>query len=69
MRVSDVLDALAAGAGFDELLADFSYLSREDVLACLAYGARCRSFGGPSRLMMRILIDATSIGRPFGRTN
>lgn len=40
MRVSDVLDALAAGAGIDELLGDFPYLSREDVLACLAYGAR-----------------------------
>ena len=40
MRVSAVLDALAAGAGVDELLADFPYLSREDVLACLAYGAR-----------------------------
>jgi uncharacterized protein (DUF433 family) len=40
MRVSDVLDALAAGAGLDELLGDFPYLSREDVLACLAYGAR-----------------------------
>lgn len=40
MRVSDVLDALAAGAGVDELLGDFPYLTREDVLACLAYGAR-----------------------------
>ena len=40
MRVSDVLDALAAGAALDELLADFPYLEREDVLACLAYGAR-----------------------------
>lgn len=40
MRASDVLDALAAGAGIDELLADFLYLTREDVLACLAYGAR-----------------------------
>lgn len=40
MRVSDVLDALAAGAGVDELLGDFPYLAREDVLACLAYGAR-----------------------------
>jgi uncharacterized protein (DUF433 family) len=40
MRVSDVLDALAAGAGIDELLGDFPYLTREDVLACLAYGAR-----------------------------
>lgn len=40
MRVADVLDALAAGAALDELLIDFPYLSREDVLACLAYGAR-----------------------------
>lgn len=40
MRVSDVLDALAAGAEIDGLLSDFPYLSREDVLACLAYGAR-----------------------------
>lgn len=40
MRVSDVLDALAAGASLDELLGDFPYLTRADVLACLAYGAR-----------------------------
>ena len=40
MRVSDVLDALAAGAGVDELLADFPYLQRKDILACLASGAR-----------------------------
>lgn len=40
MRVVDVLDALAAGASTDELLADFPYLAREDVNACLAYGAR-----------------------------
>jgi uncharacterized protein (DUF433 family) len=40
MRVVDVLDALAEGASTDELLADFPYLAREDVNACLAYGAR-----------------------------
>lgn len=40
MRVSDILDALAAGAGIDELLADYPYISRADILACLAYGAR-----------------------------
>jgi uncharacterized protein (DUF433 family) len=40
MRVADVLDALAAGASIDELLADFPYLAHEDVIACLAYGAR-----------------------------
>lgn len=40
MRVSDVLDALAAGASLNELCEDFPYLSREDILACLTYGAR-----------------------------
>ena len=40
MRVSDVLDALASSVGIDELLGDFPYLTREDVSACLAYGAR-----------------------------
>ena len=40
MRVTDVLDALASGVGIDELIADFPYLSRVDVLACLAYAAR-----------------------------
>ena len=40
MRVSDVLDALAVPMSVDELLVDFPYLAREDVHACLAYGAR-----------------------------
>lgn len=40
LRMSDVLDAVASGAEVEELLADFPYLTREDVLACLAYGAR-----------------------------
>lgn len=40
MRVSDVLDALAAPVSVEQLLADFPYITREDVNACLAYGAR-----------------------------
>ena len=40
VRVSDVLDALAAGASEAELLADFSYLTIEGVRACLSYAAR-----------------------------
>ena len=40
MRVSDVLDALASSVSIEELLADFPYITREDVNACLAYGAR-----------------------------
>ncbi len=40
MRVSDVLDALASSVAIEELPADFPYLTREDIHACLAYGAR-----------------------------
>jgi len=40
VRVVDVLDALAAGDTIDELVVDLPYLTREDVLACIAYGAR-----------------------------
>lgn len=40
MRVVDILDALAAGDTVDELVADFPYLTREDVFACISYGAR-----------------------------
>ncbi|HEX8301470.1 DUF433 domain-containing protein [Sphingomonas sp.] len=40
MRVSDVLDALASSVSVEELLADFPYITREDINACLAYGAR-----------------------------
>lgn len=39
MRVSDVLDALGSGAEKDALVADFPYLSIEDVEACLLYAA------------------------------
>lgn len=57
MRVSDVLDALASSVSVEELLEDFPYLTREDVNACLAYGARGGPYGRPSRLM-HLLIDA-----------
>ena len=40
MRVVDILDGLAAGNSVEELLADFPYITREDILACIAYGAR-----------------------------
>ena len=41
MRISvgDVLSYLAAGMSIDDILADFSYLTREDVQACLAFAA------------------------------
>jgi len=40
MRVSDVLDLLAAGASYEEVLRDYAFLERDDILAALAYAAR-----------------------------
>ena len=39
MRVTDVLSLLAAGAPEAEILADYPYLSADDVKACLEYAA------------------------------
>ncbi|HXE55296.1 MAG TPA: DUF433 domain-containing protein [Tepidisphaeraceae bacterium] len=39
MRVVDVLELLGAGASFDEILADYPFLEREDILAALTYAA------------------------------
>lgn len=37
ITVGDVLSYLASGMSEDEILADFSQLSREDLRACLAF--------------------------------
>lgn len=39
IRVSDILELLGAGATFDELLEDYPYLEREDILAAIQYAA------------------------------
>ena len=39
IRVSLVLNWLASGKAIDEVLAEYPQLTREDVLACIAYGA------------------------------
>ena len=39
IRVSDVLDMLAAGASEQEILEDYPYLESEDLRACLEYAA------------------------------
>jgi uncharacterized protein (DUF433 family) len=39
IRVTDLLELLAAGASFEEILADYPYLEREDILAALDYAA------------------------------
>jgi uncharacterized protein (DUF433 family) len=41
ITVYDVLSYLAAGMTVEEVLEDFPSLTREDVLACLAYAADC----------------------------
>ncbi len=39
ITVQDVLSYLASGMTQEEILDDFPYLTREDILACLAYAA------------------------------
>lgn len=39
VRVADVLSLLAAGASEQEILADYPYLTADDVKACLRYAA------------------------------
>lgn len=40
MRVGDIVEALAHGASQKQLLADFDYLTAEDIAAALLYAAR-----------------------------
>jgi len=40
IRVSDVLDLLAAGQSPRDILEDYPYLEAEDIAACLSYAAR-----------------------------
>lgn len=40
IRVTDILELLSAGASYDEILADYQFLEREDILAALEYAAR-----------------------------
>ena len=39
MRVTDLLQLLSAGASFEEILEDYSFLEREDILAAIEYAA------------------------------
>lgn len=39
MRVSDILETLAAGSSMDEIVADFPYITKADVQAVLACAA------------------------------
>ena len=39
VRVSDVLDLLGSGASMEEILEDYPYLTRADILAAIAYAS------------------------------
>jgi uncharacterized protein (DUF433 family) len=39
ITVYDVLEYLASGMMLEEILQDFPYLTREDILVCLSYAA------------------------------
>jgi len=39
ITVYDVLEYLASGMTQEEVLSDFPYLTKDDILACLAYAA------------------------------
>jgi uncharacterized protein (DUF433 family) len=40
IRVSDILELLAAGESREQILADYPYLEAEDITAALLYAAR-----------------------------
>ena len=39
IRVSDVLELLSSGASIEEILTDYPFLVREDILAAIEYAA------------------------------
>jgi len=40
MRVTDLLELLGAGASYEEVLRDYAFLEREDILAAISYAAQ-----------------------------
>lgn len=40
IRVTDVLELLSSGASFEEILEDYPFLERDDILAAIEYAAR-----------------------------
>ena len=44
ITVYDVLEYLASGMTQQEILADFPYLTRDDILACLSFAAQRERF-------------------------
>lgn len=40
LRVQDILELLAADAPYEEILADYPFLERDDIRAAITYAAR-----------------------------
>lgn len=40
IRVTDILQLLGAGATYEEILRDYAFLERDDILAAVTYAAR-----------------------------
>ncbi len=38
--VTQMLELIAGGMSFDEILEDYPYIQREDIVACLQYAAK-----------------------------
>lgn len=49
ITVQDVLCYLAAGMSQEEILSEFPYLEKDDILACLAYAADSEKFSRITR--------------------
>lgn len=44
ITVYDILEYLASGMTYEEILEDFPYLTQEDILACLSFAAQRERF-------------------------
>ena len=40
IKVGDILTYLASGMTFEEILEDYSFIERDDILACMLYASR-----------------------------
>src|SRR5690242_17274743 len=64
ITVYDILEYLASGMTEQEILSDFPYLTREDILACLQFAAN------RSAPCCRSSHDSTAVGsEPISQTN
>jgi uncharacterized protein (DUF433 family) len=56
MGIEDVLEYLASGMTEDEMLEEFPYLTRDDIVACLVYGVDGEDFSPKIRSLQNDLV-------------